>query len=270
MERLQLEESMRTALKEQQFELHYQPQVDLHTNRVTKAEALIRWTHPEHGFVSPGDFIPIAEESGLIIEMGDWILETACKQAKQWVDAGLTNCKVSVNVSSVQFKQSALIEKVKAALDKSGLPPQLLELELTESAVMSDVEDNIDRLAEFQQMGITVAIDDFGTGYSSLSYLKRFPIDTLKIDRSFIDELASSENDVAIVKAIMLLADTMQLKVVAEGIETLEQLKILNQFGCQYIQGYFFSKPLPYEQFVSFAEREFYQEKAMWKLQLIG
>ena len=270
LERLQLEEQMRTAVAEQQFTLFYQPQVDLQSNKVTKAEALVRWIHPELGFVSPGDFIPIAEESGLIIELGDWILNTACMQAKEWLDRGLDNCRVSVNVSSVQFKQTALVEKVKSALLNSGLPPHLLELEVTESAVMSDVEDNIERLQQLKNMGITVAVDDFGTGYSSLSYLKRFPIDTLKIDRSFVDDIATDENDEAIVKAIMVLAETMGLKVVAEGIETIEQLKILNEFGCQHIQGFFFSKPLPHEDFISYVQRDFYAEKAMWKLEVMG
>ena len=270
LERLQLEEFMRTALTNQEFQLYYQPQVDLEQNRITKAEALIRWIHPELGFIPPDDFISIAEESGIIIELGDWILDTACMQAKAWMDAGIENCRVSVNVSSVQFKQSALIDKVKSALTKSQLPPHLLELELTESAVMSDVEDNIERLQQFKDMGITVAVDDFGTGYSSLSYLKKFPIDTLKIDRSFIDEIDTSENDVAIVKAIMVLAETMGLKVVAEGVETLDQLKILHDFGCQHIQGYFFSKPLPNQDFVQFVEQYFEQQKSLWKLEMIG
>ena len=269
LERLQLEEYMRSAVANQGFQLYYQPQVDLEKNSITKAEALIRWFHPELGFIPPDDFISIAEESGIIIELGDWILDTACLQAKAWMDAGIKNCRVSVNVSSVQFKQSALIDKVKSALSKSQLPPHLLELELTESAVMSDVEDNIERLQQFKDMGITVAVDDFGTGYSSLSYLKKFPIDTLKIDRSFIDEIATSENDVAIVKAIMVLAETMGLNVVAEGIETLEQLKILHDFGCQHIQGYFFSKPLPNDDFVEFVEEHFFEHKAMWKLEVI-
>jgi len=270
LERLQLEEYMRSAVKNHEFVLYYQPQVDLEKNRITKAEALIRWIHPDLGFIPPDDFISIAEESGLIIELGDWILDTACMQAKAWLDAGIENCRVSVNVSSVQFKQTALIDKVKSALDKSQLPPHLLELELTESAVMSDVEDNIERLQQFKEMGITVAVDDFGTGYSSLSYLKKFPIDTLKIDRSFIDEIATSENDVAIVKAIMVLAETMGLNVVAEGIETIEQLKILNDFGCQHIQGYYFSKPLPNVDFVDFVERQFFDKKSMWKLEMLG
>ncbi|QTH63720.1 EAL domain-containing protein [Psychrosphaera ytuae] len=268
-ERLQLEEHLRNALKNQEFELYYQPQVDLFNNRIAKAEALIRWNHPVMGFVSPADFIPIAEESGLIVELGEWILQTACFQAKQWHDEGIENLKVSINVSSVQFKQTNLVDKVKNALSLTGLPSNLLELELTESAVMSDVEDNIERLQQLKNMGVTIAVDDFGTGYSSLSYLKKFPIDTLKIDRSFIMDVDQSENDAAIVKAIMLLAETMQLNVVAEGIETLEQLRVLDSYGCKYIQGYFFSRPLPVREFVDFVTEDF-KEKATWKLDLIG
>ncbi len=268
LERLQLEEYMRAALQNDEFELYYQPQVDLKTNEITKAEALLRWTHPELGFVSPADFIPIAEESGIIIELGDWILQEACFQAREWHEAGL-DIRVSVNVSSVQFKQTNLVDNVKNALELSELPKHLLELELTESAVMSDVEDNIGRLQMFKDMGIRIAVDDFGTGYSSLSYLKKFPIDTLKIDRSFIMDIDTNENDAAIVKAIMLLADTMQLNVVAEGVETLEQLRIIDNYGAQYIQGYFFSRPLPPAEFTKFVTEEF-ADKSTWKLDLIG
>lgn len=268
LERLQLEEYMRAALQNEEFELYYQPQVDLKTNKITKAEALLRWTHPELGFVSPADFIPIAEESGIIIELGDWILQEACFQAREWHEAGL-DIRVSVNVSSVQFKQTNLVDNVKNALELSELPKHLLELELTESAVMSDVEDNIGRLQMFKDMGIRIAVDDFGTGYSSLSYLKKFPIDTLKIDRSFIMDIDTNENDAAIVKAIMLLADTMQLNVVAEGVETLEQLRIIDNYGAQYIQGYFFSRPLPPAEFTKFVTEEF-ADKSTWKLDLIG
>lgn len=265
LERLQLEEKMRHAVENNEFTLHYQPQVDIISNQITKSEALIRWNSPEMGFISPAEFIPIAEESGLIVELGDWVLNTACREAKCWLDKGIKNCKVSVNVSSVQFKQTALIDKVKKALEQSGLPAHLLELELTESAVMSDVDDNIDRLQQFKDMGISIAIDDFGTGYSSLSYLKKFPIDTLKIDRSFITEIATSDNDAAIVKAIMLLAETMELNVVAEGIENAEQLKILQNYGCQYIQGYYFSRPLAQQDFVKFVTEIFYNEKELWQ-----
>ncbi|NVK23622.1 MAG: EAL domain-containing protein [Gammaproteobacteria bacterium] len=270
IERLRLEEYLHSAIKNQEFELHYQPQVNIKQNKVTKAEALIRWNNPQIGFVSPVDFIPVAEETGLIIEIGDWVLNTACLEAKKWQTSGLDNCKVSINVSSIQFKQSDLIRKIESALKTSGLPAHLLEIEITESAIMSDVEDNIKRLKDLKAMGISIACDDFGTGYSSLSYLKRFPLDTLKIDRSFINDVATDDNDLAIVKAIMLLADTMQLKVVAEGVETMEQLQIMNKYHCELIQGYFFSKPLKYQEFVTFVNDEFYQDKFLWELELLG
>ena len=270
LERLQIEELMRAAIGRGEFELYYQPQVNVKQNKVTKAEALIRWHNPTLGFVSPVDFIPIAEESGFIIELGDWILNKACQQAKQWQDAGLDNCKVSINVSSVQFKQSALLEKIESALAKSGLAPELLEIELTESAIMSDLEDNIARLNDLKNMGVSIACDDFGTGYSSLSYLKQFPLDTLKIDRSFIEDVATDENDAAIVKAIMLLADTMHLNVVAEGVESIDQLQVLNQFNCELIQGYYFSKPLTNDDFINFVTESFFKDKFMWELELVG
>ena len=270
MERLQIEEMMRDAISNNEFELYYQPQVNVKRNSVTKAEALIRWNSPVLGFVSPADFIPIAEESGLIIELGDWVLNRACEQAKVWQQQGLTQCKVSVNVSSVQFKQSALLDKIQQALIASGLPAHLLEIELTESAIMSDLEDNIARLNSLKNMGVSIACDDFGTGYSSLSYLKQFPLDSLKIDRSFIEDVATDENDAAIVKAIMLLADTMNLNVIAEGVETIEQLKVLNQFNCELIQGFYFSKPLPNDAFIQFVKEGFYQDKFMWELDLVG
>ena len=270
MEHLHIEEYMRSAVTNNEFELYYQPQVNIKLNKVTKAEALIRWHSPQLGFVSPADFIPIAEESGLILEIGDWILKTACQQAKGWFEAGINDCRISVNVSSVQFKQSALIDKIQQALDESGLPANMLEIELTESAIMSDVEDNIERLQKLKNMGVSIACDDFGTGYSSLSYLKLFPLDTLKIDRSFVDDVAVDENDAAIVKAIMLLADTMQLKVVAEGIETIDQLKVLNQYNCELIQGYYFSRPLPNNDFIEFVKVGFLEDKSMWELELLG
>lgn len=250
LERLELEESMRIALKKDQFELYFQPQVDLETRRIASVEALIRWNHPQMGLISPAEFIPIAEESGLIIEIGDWVLKSACRQAKQWEDIGLP-CRVGVNLSSLQFKQSGFIENVRQILDHSRLSPQLLELELTESVIMSDVDENIGRLNALKSMGITLAVDDFGTGYSSLSYLKRFPIDTLKIDRSFVTDIAVDEDDEAIVSAIIALASTMKLGVIAEGVETEGQLDILKNYHCSLIQGYFFSRPLNVDDFTT-------------------
>jgi diguanylate cyclase (GGDEF)-like protein len=243
LEKLELEESMRIALEKNQFELFYQPQVDLKTRQIASVEALIRWRHPEMGLIAPGEFIPIAEESGLIIEIGDWVLKNACKQAREWELMGFP-CRVGVNLSSLQFKQTGFVESIRRILQQSQLSPRLLELELTESVIMSDVDENIGRLKALKNMGLTLAVDDFGTGYSSLSYLKRFPIDTLKIDRSFVTDIATDEDDEAIVSAIIALASTMKLGVIAEGVETEGQLSILKNYHCSLIQGYFFSRPL--------------------------
>lgn len=251
MERLQLEESLRTALAKEQFQLVYQPQVDLTSGQICGAEALIRWHHPELGLVSPADFIPIAEETGQIIEIGEWVFATACAQARQWLDAGLPACRMSINLSSIQFKRSALVATVQQLIQQTGLAPEHIELELTESAVMTDVEQNILRLKQLKAMGVKIAIDDFGTGYSSLNYLKKFPIDTLKIDRSFVVDVATDKDDEAIVKAIMALAATLNLDVIAEGVETKEQLTVLQQYGCPLIQGYLFSRPLPADEFAA-------------------
>ncbi|XOV81342.1 MAG: EAL domain-containing protein [Aestuariibacter sp.] len=249
LERLQLEEAMRSALAREEFELFFQPQVDLASSKIASVEALIRWRHPELGLISPGEFIPIAEESGLIIEIGDWVMRKACAMAKSWLDKGYPPCRVSVNLSTVQFKQTALTESVQKVLDDTELPHELLELELTESAIMTDVDENIVRLKEMKKMGVTIAVDDFGTGYSSLSYLKKFPIDTLKIDRSFVTDIAVDNDDAAIVQAIIALAKTMNLGVIAEGVETQGQLEKLRDFDCSLIQGYLFSRPLPADDF---------------------
>ncbi|MEW6996921.1 EAL domain-containing protein [Colwelliaceae bacterium BS250] len=244
LERLQIEQSLRKALVNDEFELYYQPQVDINTKKIVCVEALIRWHSPELGFVSPADFIPIAEETGLIIEIGEWVINTACQQVKAWLDAGYPECSVSVNLSSVQFKRGSLVDFIQNVIKETKIPARLLEFELTESAIMTDVEENIVRLQQIKALGIGIAVDDFGTGYSSLSYLKKFPINTLKIDRSFVADIASSSDDAAIVKAIIVLAETLNLSVIAEGVETTGQLKILQEFNCSVIQGYLFSKPL--------------------------
>tara|TARA_R110000751_G_scaffold4388_1_gene21573 strand:+ start:106266 stop:108035 length:1770 start_codon:yes stop_codon:yes gene_type:complete len=244
MEKLQLEGALRSALENDEFELYYQPQIDLKANQINSVEALIRWHHPDLGLVPPGEFIPIAEESGLIIDIGNWVLKTACTQAKLWLDSGLGPIRMAVNISGLQFKLPTFLETVKTVLDISQLPAKLLELELTETVVMSDVKENIGRLSALKELGISLAVDDFGTGYSSLNYLKRFPIDILKIDRSFITDIADDENDEAIVAAIMALAETMNLQVVAEGVENYNQLLKIKQSECAYVQGYYFSLPL--------------------------
>lgn len=245
MKFLRIEGCLRNALNNNEFTLHYQPQVCLKQNEIISVEALLRWTSPELGNVTPGEFIPVAEDSGTINELGEWVMRTACVQAKKWMDSGMKNFRVSVNLSSIQFKRASLLSMIKRALEDSGLPPSLLEIELTESAIMNDVDTNITRLNQIRDMGVAISIDDFGTGYSSLSYLKKFPINTLKIDRSFIITIDTDPDDAAIVEAIIALATTLKLTVIAEGVETKGQLAALSKFKCDIIQGFYFSKAVP-------------------------
>jgi diguanylate cyclase (GGDEF)-like protein/PAS domain S-box-containing protein len=247
-ELLLLENSLHQAVEQEQFVLFYQPKVDLKTGAVTGVEALVRWRHPELGMVSPGDFIPLAEETGLIVPIGRWVLETACSQARDWVEKGRPPVSMAVNISGRQFNQPRFVEMVEGILAETGLNPDLLELEITESVLMENIEKTKRILADIKMLGIRLAIDDFGTGYSSLGYLKRFPIDTLKIDRSFIREVTTDANDRAITNAVIALADTMNLEVVAEGIETAEQLRFLQESGCRLGQGFLFSRPRPAEE----------------------
>ena len=242
---LQLENALRNALKKQEFELHYQPQVDIESGRIIGMEALLRWNSAEFGRVSPGNFIPLAEEVGLIIDIGEWVLREACRQNAEWQSQGLPAVVVAVNLSALQFRQQNLVETVLSALQDSALAQNYLELELTEGIVMRDVENTIECLHNLKQLGIKLSIDDFGTGYSSLSYLKRFPIDKLKIDQSFIRDIACDTGDEKIVRAIIGLAQAMNLTVIAEGVETQEQLSFLRSHQCDEMQGYWYSKPLP-------------------------
>jgi EAL domain-containing protein (putative c-di-GMP-specific phosphodiesterase class I) len=244
-ERVYLESDLHTAVSAGQFQLYYQPKVDTQTGEVRSAEALIRWAHPTRGIVSPADFIPLAEECGLIVEIGGWVIREACRQTRAWQLEGVPSLRVSVNLSASQFRDSGLVDVIRSALDDAGLEPRYLEVELTESAVMSDAEKSIDILEQLSAMGVLVSVDDFGTGYSSMSYLRRFPIDKLKIDRVFIDELVSRPEDASIVRAIVSLAHSLRLKVVAEGVETPAQLDFLKAAGCDEYQGYHFSRPLP-------------------------
>lgn len=246
-ERLSLETSLRHAMEREQFELYYQPQVDMGTGEIIGAEALIRWHHPDMGMVSPMKFIPLLEETGLIVPVGEWILRTACIQASEWQTQGRQSYRVSVNLSGRQFHNEQLSDSVKAALDESGLDPGLLELEITESVLMQHDRTSMANLRALMDMGVRLAIDDFGTGYSSLSYLKRFPVDTLKIDRSFVHDLSDDPDDATIVSAIVVMAHSLNLHVVAEGVETNEQLLFLQQCDCDAIQGYLCSVPLPAE-----------------------
>ena len=244
-ERLAIEARLRQALQRGDLSLHFQPQVDTRTHRILGLEALLRWHDEELGFVPPDRFIPIAEESGLILPIGEWTLETACRQCKAWQDAGLSHVMVAVNISGVQFTRQDLPEMLQRVLHNTGLEPGYLEIEVTETTVMSVGGDMVDRLDQIKRLGLQIALDDFGTGYSSLSYLSRFPIDTLKIDRAFINELGNGTDRDSIVSAILALAKSLSLNTTAEGVETLDQLRYLENAGCDMIQGYLFSKPLP-------------------------
>ncbi|MGH8532827.1 MAG: GGDEF/EAL domain-containing response regulator [Gammaproteobacteria bacterium] len=248
-ERLSLENQLRRALEREEILLHYQPKVDVGAGHIVGAEALVRWHHPELGMVSPAKFVPLAEESGLIVPLGEWVLREACKECKAWQHLGLQQLGIAVNVSSVQFKKGGLLQVLRSALETSGLEAPHLVIELTESVLMESAEANIQMLQELKAMGVRLAIDDFGTGYSSLSYLKRFPLDELKIDRSFMSDVASDRDNAAIASAIIALAHNLGLKVVAEGIESRDQLEFLKAKLCDEFQGYLFSRPLPKEEF---------------------
>ncbi|HJV86323.1 MAG TPA: EAL domain-containing protein [Noviherbaspirillum sp.] len=249
MERLRIEGDLRNALEREEFVLHYQPQVDLATGRVVGVEALIRWQHPVMGMVPPVRFIELAEEMGMILPIGTWVMRTACRQSVEWAHAGLGQVRVAVNLSARQFYQQDLVATIAAILDETGIAPQLLELELTESMMMSDIEHAVGILRKLKALGVHLAIDDFGTGYSSLAYLKRFPIDVLKIDRSFVGDITVDPDDAAIVLSIISLAHSLRLQVVAEGVETEAQLAYLRRHGCDCMQGYYFSRPLPAQEF---------------------
>jgi diguanylate cyclase len=243
-QRLALENELRKALEGGQFVLHYQPKVDVASGKLTGVEALVRWNHPERGLVPPAEFIPLAEETGLIIPLGRWVLREACSQNKIWQSQGLPNLRIAVNISGVQFQQKDLVDSIARALAESALDPHCLELEITESVVMQNASEAIVMLEKLSKMGVDISIDDFGTGYSSLSYLKRFSIHKLKIDQSFIRDISQNQDDAAIVQAIIALAHSLRLRVVAEGVEHEEQLQFLRSLGNDEYQGYFHSKPL--------------------------
>lgn len=247
--RFELEHALRKALERGEFVVYYQPRVSMQNGRIVGMEALLRWQRPDYGVVPPGDFIPLAEETGLIIPLGEWVLRTACLQAKRWHDEGLSPLRVAVNLSGLQFKQVDLVEMIKRILAESQLPPRYLELEITESVALLDVETAIEKLNSLKQMGVEISLDDFGTGYSSLRYLGQFPIDTLKIDRSFVNGITHNAHHAAIVTAIAALGHSLQLKVLAEGVEKEEQLHVLREIGCQEVQGFYYSPPVPAERF---------------------
>ncbi|MCE5333620.1 MAG: EAL domain-containing protein, partial [Desulfobacteraceae bacterium] len=254
--RLALENSLRKALDREEFAVHYQPQVDIRSGRIVGMEALLRWKHPELGLVPPGDFIPLAEETGLIVSIGEWVLCAACVYNKALQNMGYPGKRVAVNISSLQFRPQSLVKTVTKALKVSGLDPSCLELELTESAIMKNMEESSKILHELKAMGLRVAIDDFGTGYSSLAYLKRFPLDILKIDRSFIQNIPEDQDNAAIAAAIIAMAHSINLKVIAEGVETEEQLAFLRKQRCDEVQGYLFSPALPQGEIEAFIGRE--------------
>jgi diguanylate cyclase (GGDEF)-like protein/PAS domain S-box-containing protein len=249
VERQSIEEGLRRALEREEFTLHYQPKINVKTGAITGAEALIRWTHPTRGPIPAAQFIPIAEDCGLILPIGRWVLRHAAEQAQAWVHAGLRPMTMAVNVSAVEFRDDDFLGSLLTILDESRLSPHALELELTESVLMKRVASTAFILQTLRKAGVQVAIDDFGTGYSSLSYLRRFPIDTLKIDQSFVAQIASGDEDAAIVTAVIGMARSLKLRVVAEGVETFEELEFLHAHHCEEAQGYFFSRPVPAEQF---------------------
>jgi len=244
VERQSIEENLRRALERQEFSLHYQPKINLRTGEITGAEALIRWTHPIRGPVSPAQFIPVAEDCGLILPIGNWVLREACKQARAWLDAGLPLATMAVNISSMEFRDDNFLENVFAVLEETGLNPRSLELELTESVLMKRAESAASVLQTLRAKGVQVAVDDFGTGYSSLSYLRKFPIDALKIDQSFVRQISSAPDDTTIVTAVISMGRSLKLRVIAEGVETHEELAFLQAHMCDEAQGYYFSRPV--------------------------
>ncbi|MBV9317408.1 MAG: EAL domain-containing protein [Gammaproteobacteria bacterium] len=254
-DRVRLESELHEALRAGQFELQYQPKVDTCSGRINSAEALIRWRHPQRGLIPPKEFIQVAEESGLLDSIGEWVLFEACRQAKAWQQQGLRPMRISVNLAPSQFRLANLVEQIRGALEAAQLDPQYLEVELTESAVMSDAEESIVILESISRMGVLVSVDDFGTGYSSMSYLRRFPIDKLKIDRCFVTEMTRRAEDASIVRAIISLAHSLHLKVIAEGVETPEQLALLAELGCDQYQGFYFSPALQPAQFAELVQR---------------
>ena len=261
LEELVLESALNKALERGELELHFQPQYDISQGDIVGAEALLRWRHPERGMLPPLKFIPLAEESGLIVPIGEWVLKEACRQAKTWQEGRSEPVRVSVNISSRQLGQPGLVDAVRRALDESGLRPRQLELELTESTLVQDEQSTLARLDALKVLGVGLSIDDFGTGYSALSYLSRFPLESLKIDRSFVDGTPTDKGNAGICRAIMAMAESLKLRVIAEGVESEEQLEFLRREGCSQIQGFLLSRPLPPEEFAEVLEQSLVRRK---------
>ncbi|MCH8237081.1 MAG: EAL domain-containing protein [Proteobacteria bacterium] len=247
-----IEDDMRAGLERGEFVLHYQPKLHIGSNRITGMEALVRWNHPEQGFMSPAEFIPVAERSKLIVPLGEWVLREACTRNKAWTDSGHAPIKVAVNLSPVQFRETELVAAVSDVLKDTGLDPSQLELEITESLAMRNAEATIEVCTELHALGVSLSIDDFGTGYSSLSYLKNFPVQRIKIDKAFVDDINQDENSGAIARAVTTLGHSFGMEITAEGVETEEQLVFLRSLDCDEIQGYYFSRPLPDKEFEEF------------------
>jgi diguanylate cyclase (GGDEF)-like protein/PAS domain S-box-containing protein len=255
-ERLTLENALRHALENEEFIVHYQPQYSLETGKLVGLEALIRWQHPDMGIVAPDKFIPLAEESGIIVAIGEWVLRTACRQMKTFLDSGYSIQHMSINISGVQFQRGSIVDMIVRVLEETNLDPKSLELEITESVIMQETNKTVKILNEIRQQGITIAVDDFGTGYSSLSYLKRLPVNKLKVDRSFVRDIPRDLNDKAITRAVIALGQALNLKVIAEGVETEEQQTFLKSLGCNEAQGNLYSRPLPAEELTEILKKE--------------
>jgi EAL domain-containing protein (putative c-di-GMP-specific phosphodiesterase class I) len=250
--RLALEQQLHHAIEREQLELWYQPVYDRARRRIVSVEALLRWRDPVRGLIQPTEFIGLAEETGMIIPIGEWVIRTACRQLRQWHEQGLETLRMAVNISAVQLQQRGLVDIVRGALEEHRIAPHRLELEVTESAAMQNFELTMNVLRELRSLGVGIAVDDFGTGQSSLTYLKHFPIDTVKIDKEFLRDVTTDETAAAIVSYVINLAHTLQLNVVAEGVETEDQYTFLRHYGCDQMQGYLFSKPIPAEAVLPF------------------
>jgi len=254
VERQSLEEQLRRALEREELLLHYQPQVNLKSGTITSVEALVRWQHPSRGLLLPRQFLGIAESSGIIVAIGQWVVREACRQTREWLDAGLLAVPVAVNISSLEFQNEQFLEGVQAALKNTGLDPKYLELEITETVLMEDAESTASALGQLKAIGVRLAVDDFGTGYSSLSYLTRFPIDTLKLDQSFVHNILASPDDATVVSAIVSMGKSLKHRVIAEGVETLDELAFLRAHGCKEGQGYYFGRPVMAQRFAQSLE----------------